>query len=58
MAMFVQILGHEATCRDHSAFRTEAGEAKILVNPFLSDNPCRDNGWSGCLSRQELDTGR
>jgi hypothetical protein len=28
MAMFVQILGYEATCRDHSAFRIEAGEAK------------------------------
>jgi L-ascorbate metabolism protein UlaG (beta-lactamase superfamily) len=50
MAMFVQILGHEATCRDHSAFRIEAGEAKILIDPFLSDHPSRDNGWSGCLA--------
>ena len=31
----------------HSAFRTEAGQAKILIDPFLSDNPSRDNGWSG-----------
>ena len=50
MAMFVQILGHEATCRDHFAFRIAAGEAKILIDPFLSDNPSRDNGWSGYLT--------
>jgi L-ascorbate metabolism protein UlaG (beta-lactamase superfamily) len=47
MAMFVQLLGDEATCRDHSAFHIEAGEAKILIDPFLSDNPFRDNGGSG-----------
>jgi L-ascorbate metabolism protein UlaG (beta-lactamase superfamily) len=34
----------------HSAFRIEAGEAKILIDPFLSDNPLRDNRWSGCLT--------
>ena len=49
MAMLVQILGYEATCRDHSAFRIGAGEAKILIDPFLSDKPSRHNGWSGCL---------
>src|SRR5215468_4163061 len=38
------------TWHDHSAFRIEAGEAKILIDPFLSDNPSRDNGWSGCLT--------
>ena len=37
------------TRRDHSAFRIEADEAKILIDPFLSDHPSRDNGWSGCL---------
>ena len=36
------------TWHGHSAFRIEAGEAKILIDPFLSDNPSRDNGWSGC----------
>jgi len=46
------------TWHGHSAFRIEAGEAKILIDPFLSDNPSRDNGWSGYLTRQELDTGR
>jgi hypothetical protein len=29
MAMFVQILGHETNCRDHSAFRIEAGGVKL-----------------------------
>jgi hypothetical protein len=28
----------------------EAGEAKILIDPFLSDNPSWDNGWSGYLT--------
>jgi hypothetical protein len=31
-------------------FRIEAGEAKISIHPFLSDNPPRDNGWSGDLT--------
>jgi L-ascorbate metabolism protein UlaG (beta-lactamase superfamily) len=30
-------------------FRIEAGGAKTLMDPFLSDNPSRDNGWSGYL---------
>jgi hypothetical protein len=47
MAMFVQILGHESTCREHLATRVEEGEAKILIDPFLSDNPSGDSGWSG-----------
>ena len=38
------------TWHGHSAFRIEAGAAKILIDPFLSDNPSRDNGWSGCLT--------
>ena len=28
----------------------EAGETKILIDPFLCDNPSRNNGWSGCLT--------
>ena len=35
------------TCHGHFAFRIEAGEAKILIDPFVSDNPSRDNGCSG-----------
>ena len=34
----------------HSAFRIEAGAAKILIDPFLSDNPSWDKGWSGYLA--------
>jgi L-ascorbate metabolism protein UlaG (beta-lactamase superfamily) len=38
------------TRRGHSAFRFEADEVKILIDPFLSDNPSRDNEWSGYLT--------
>ena len=38
------------TRHGHSAFRIEAGEAKILNDPFLSDNPSRGKGWSGDLT--------
>lgn len=58
MAMFVQILGDEATCHDHSAFLHRGGLAKILIDPFPSVHPSRDNGWERLPYRQELDTGR
>ena len=35
------------TWHDHSASRIEADAARILIDPLLSDNPSRDNGWSG-----------
>ena len=38
------------TLRGHCAFRIEAGAAKILINPFLSDMPSWDNGWSSYLT--------
>ena len=38
------------TWHGHSAFRIEAGEAKILSDPFLSDNPSRDNERRGYLT--------
>ena len=38
------------TWHGQSAFRIEAGEAKILVDRFLSDNASRDNRWSGYLA--------
>ncbi|MFC6491147.1 metal-dependent hydrolase [Nitratireductor sp. GCM10026969] len=31
----------------HSAFRIEAGDARILIDPFLSGNPAWDGGWEG-----------
>ena len=33
------------TWRDHSAFHSDAGTAKILIDPLLF----RDNGWSNYL---------
>jgi len=38
------------TWHGHSAFCIEAGGAEISSDPFLSDNPSRDNGPSGYLS--------
>lgn len=35
----------KVTWYGHSAFRVEAGGAKILVDPFLSGNPTWDGGW-------------
>ena len=29
----------------HSAFRIETGDAQILIDPFLTDNPKWDGGW-------------
>lgn len=29
----------------HSAFRVESGDAKILIDPFLSGTPWREGGW-------------
>jgi L-ascorbate metabolism protein UlaG (beta-lactamase superfamily) len=31
----------------HSAFRVETGDAKILIDPFLTGNPSWDKGWEG-----------
>ena len=45
------------TWRGHSAFRIEAGEAKILIDPFLPDDPSRDNGCSGYLTGKKLTQG-
>jgi hypothetical protein len=35
------------TWHGHSAFRIGAGAAKILIDPFLSDNPSWDKAWIG-----------
>jgi L-ascorbate metabolism protein UlaG (beta-lactamase superfamily) len=40
--------------RSHSASCIEAGTVKTLIDPFLSDDPSRDNGWIGCLSGKNL----
>src|SRR5262249_24614746 len=38
------------TWHGHSAFCIEVGGANISSDPFLSDNPSRDNRWSGYLT--------
>ena len=41
----------------HSAFRIEAGAAKILIDPFLSDNPSWDKEWIGCRAGEDSSQG-
>jgi L-ascorbate metabolism protein UlaG (beta-lactamase superfamily) len=41
----------------HSAFSIEPGEANILIEPFLSDNPSWDKGWSGYLTGEKSTQG-
>ena len=48
--MTEETISMELTWYGHSAFRIEAGAAKILIDPFLSDNPSRDKGWSCYLT--------
>ena len=31
----------------HSAFRVDAGDARILIDPFLTGNPSWQGGWKG-----------
>ena len=45
-----EIIPVKQTWHGHSPFRIEAGEAKILIDPFLSDNLFTDNGRSGYLT--------
>lgn len=35
----------QVTWYGHSAFRIETGNAKILIDPFLTGNPAWDGGW-------------
>jgi L-ascorbate metabolism protein UlaG (beta-lactamase superfamily) len=44
------------TWRSHSAFRIEAGAAKMLIDPFLSDSPSWDKGWIGSSRADEDST--
>jgi L-ascorbate metabolism protein UlaG (beta-lactamase superfamily) len=37
----------------HSAFRIEAGAAKILIDPSLSDNPSWDKEWIGSRAGED-----
>jgi L-ascorbate metabolism protein UlaG (beta-lactamase superfamily) len=41
----------------HSAFRIEAGAAKILIDPFRSDDPSWDKGWIGSRAGEDSTQG-
>jgi L-ascorbate metabolism protein UlaG (beta-lactamase superfamily) len=41
------------TWHGHSAFRIEAGAAKILIDPFLSDNPSWHKGSIGSRAGED-----
>jgi hypothetical protein len=41
----------------HSAFRIEAGAAKMLIDPFLSDTRPWHKGWIGSLAGEESTRG-
>ena len=45
------------TWHGHSAFRIEAGAAKILIDPFLSDNPSWHKGWIGSRAGEDSTRG-
>jgi L-ascorbate metabolism protein UlaG (beta-lactamase superfamily) len=42
--MTEETISMKLTWYGHSAFRIEGGP-KILIDPFLSDNPSWDKGW-------------
>jgi hypothetical protein len=45
-----EIIPMKLTWHGHSVFRIEAGAAKILIDPFLSNNLSWDKRWSGYLA--------
>ena len=47
----------QPTWYGHSSFRIEAGAAKILIDPFLSDNPSWDKGWIGSHAGEDSTRG-
>jgi hypothetical protein len=47
----------ETDVEGHSAFRIEAGAAKILIDPFLSDNPSWHKGWIGSRAGEDSTRG-
>jgi L-ascorbate metabolism protein UlaG (beta-lactamase superfamily) len=41
----------------YSVFCIEGGAAKVLIDPFLSHNPPRDNGRIGCRAGEDSTQG-
>jgi hypothetical protein len=55
--MTEEIIPMKLTWYGHSAFRIKAGAANILIDPFLSDNPCWDKGWIGSRAGEDSTRG-
>jgi L-ascorbate metabolism protein UlaG (beta-lactamase superfamily) len=55
--MTEQTISTKLTWHGHSAFRIEAGAAKILIDPFLSDNPSWHKGWIGSRAGEDSTRG-
>ena len=55
--MTEEIISMKLTWYGHSAFRIEAGAAKILIDPFLSNNPSWDKEWIGCRAGKDSTRG-
>jgi hypothetical protein len=55
--MTEETISMKLTWYGHSAFRIEAGAAKILIDPFLSDNPSWDKGWIGSHAGEDSTQG-
>jgi L-ascorbate metabolism protein UlaG (beta-lactamase superfamily) len=45
------------TWHDYLAFRIETGEARIVINSFLADDPSADHRSSGYLTGTNLTRG-
>ena len=45
-----EIIRMKQTRHGYPVFRIESGGAKIVMDPFRSDNPSTANGWSGYLT--------
>jgi L-ascorbate metabolism protein UlaG (beta-lactamase superfamily) len=55
--MTEETISMKLTGYGHSAFRIEAGAAKILIDPFLSDNPSWDKERIGCRAGEDSSQG-
>jgi len=51
--MSEETISMKLTWHGHCAFRIEAGAAKILNDPFLSDSPSCHTGWISSRADEE-----
>jgi L-ascorbate metabolism protein UlaG (beta-lactamase superfamily) len=55
--MTEETVSMKLTWYGHSAFRIEAGAAKILIDPFLSDYRSWHNAWIGSRAGEDSTRG-